>query len=74
MSAFKNDQFKTLNTNEMSSVQGGWKFFGKETVNGDIHGSIAGNYYGTEQITYTYIFGIHGSGQSGLVEDGHDPA
>jgi len=74
MSTLKNDQFKTLSANEMSSIQGGWKLFGKETVKGDVHGSIAGNYYATEQTTYTYVFGIHGSGETSLVEDGYDPA
>jgi len=74
MSTLKNDQFKTLNANEMSSIQGGWKLFGKETVKGDVHGSIAGNYYSTDSTTTTYVFGIHGSGTTTQVTDGYDPA
>ena len=69
-----NNKFKSLNVAEMSSIQGGWRLFGKETVKGDVHGSIAGNAYSTDQTTYTYVFGITGSGSTSQVKDGSDPA
>lgn len=65
-------KFKSLETNEMSEIQGGWRLFGKETVTGTTSGSIVGNAYSTNTTTYTYIFGFHGSGEAGMQEDGWD--
>lgn len=70
----ENSKFKTLSFDEMSKTQAGWKLFGKETVDGKIDGSIVGNYYSTHTTTYTYVFGITGSGEPGQRTDGYDPA
>lgn len=67
-----NSKFKTMSFDEMSKIQAGWKLFGKETKNGDVHGSIAGNAFSTDQTTTTYVFGIPASSHTTQITDGWD--
>jgi len=71
----KSNKFKSISVNDMESIHGGWRLFGKETIKSDtVHGSVAGNDYSTDQVTKTYVFGISGSGETTQVVDGTDPS
>lgn len=68
-----NSKFKTMSFDEMSKTQSGWKLYGKETTS-TVHGSIAGNWYGTRTTTTTYVFGIGSSSVFDNPSDGFDSA
>lgn len=69
----KSNKFKTISVNDMESIQGGWRFFGKEKTD-TVHGSIAGNDFSTDTLTKTYVLGISGSGKTATTTDGTDPS
>lgn len=71
MNSLENGRFDLIKNEEMASIHGGWKFWGTETVNGDVH-SIVGNYAETATTTTTYRFGIAVSTTSGSTTDGWD--
>ena len=56
----------------MSNIQGGWRLFGKETVNKGTATSIVGNISSQPTETTSYAAGIPYNRESGFVGDGMD--
>ena len=74
ISKMENSKFNQLSFEEMDSISGGWKFFGKERSGGDMM-SIAGNGTVSQQqvTTTTYVFGFVSNTETSIQEDGIDP-
>ena len=66
-----NDKFASLDMNEMSSINGGWRLFGKEEVCGPLS-SLKGNNAQSRCTTTSYCFGFETGSSSSTDEGGMD--
>ena len=66
-----NEKFAVLTVKEMSTTEGGWKFFGKESDCGG-YKSIVGNYSQQLCTDTTYAFGFQTGSSQSFNADGID--